>query len=137
MRIALISDVHGNMIALQAVLAELHRSEPDHVICLGDVATLGPNPREAIVAVQKLGCRCIMGNHDEFLIDPQLVHTYDTMPIVVESIEWCRNQLSESELISCYIRAYTRCSIEFQRESPSVSRFSSITHGSTIGDQAC
>jgi predicted phosphodiesterase len=98
MRIALISDVHGNMIALEAVLEELHRSEPDHIICLGDAATLGPNPRDAIDAMQKLGCRCIMGNHDEFLIDPQLVHRYDTMPIVVESIEWCRNQLSESEL---------------------------------------
>jgi putative phosphoesterase len=98
MRIALISDVHGNIIALEAVLEELHRSEPDHIICLGDVATLGPNPRDAIDAVQKLGCRCIMGNHDEFLIDPQVVHRYDTIPIVVESIEWCRNQLSESEL---------------------------------------
>jgi predicted phosphodiesterase len=106
MRIALISDIHGNMIALEAVLAEINRNRPDHIVCLGDVATLGPHPRDVIDAVRTLGCPCIMGNHDEFLIDPQLVHSYNMMPIVVDSIEWCQNQLSESEL--GFLATFTR-----------------------------
>ena len=63
MRIALISDIHGNDFALQAVLAELAREEFDHLVCLGDVAD-GPQPCEALERVQQLGCPVIMGNWD-------------------------------------------------------------------------
>lgn len=48
MRIALISDIHGNMVALEAVLADLERERVDKVVCLGDVAMTGPKPREVL-----------------------------------------------------------------------------------------
>jgi putative phosphoesterase len=106
MHIALISDIHGNMIALEAVLADIERNRPDRIICLGDVATLGPRPRDVIEVLRELSCPCIMGNHDEFLIDAPLIHTYDTLPIVIEAVEWCRGQLSERDLN--YITGFKR-----------------------------
>jgi predicted phosphodiesterase len=62
-RIALISDLHGNLFALDAVLRELEHEEFDHLVCLGDVAD-GPQPCEALERVRRLGCPVIMGNWD-------------------------------------------------------------------------
>ena len=97
-RIALISDIHANEVALRAVLAEIRRTGVDQVICLGDVATLGPRPNAVIEILGELGCRCIMGNHDEFLLDAELVRTYTAAPQVVASINWTRCHLSRVEL---------------------------------------
>ena len=44
MRVALISDLHGNMVALRAVLQDIERRPVDRIVCLGDLATLGPAP---------------------------------------------------------------------------------------------
>ena len=63
-RIALISDLHGNAIALREVLRSIDEHGVDEIVCLGDVATLGVAPSEVIDTLQRLGCRCIMGNHD-------------------------------------------------------------------------
>ena len=63
MRVALISDVHGNLFALDAVLTELELEEFDHLVCLGDVA-VGPQPCETLERVQGLRCPVIMGNWD-------------------------------------------------------------------------
>ena len=97
-RIALISDIHANEVALRAVLVEIRRTGVDQIICLGDVATLGPRPNAVIEILGELGCRCIMGNHDEFLLDAELVHTYSGAPQVVASIDWTRCRLSRVEL---------------------------------------
>ena len=48
MRIAIISDIHGNSVALEAVLSDLQTEHIDRVVCLGDIATDGPQPREAL-----------------------------------------------------------------------------------------
>lgn len=107
MRVALISDLHGNMLALEAVVSEIETKKPDHTVCLGDVATLGPKPRETLDLVQARGWQCIMGNHDEFLINAELIEKYDTVPAVVDAVEWCRSQLSSRHLesVSKYLRA--------------------------------
>jgi predicted phosphodiesterase len=44
MRVALISDIHGNRVALETVLANLERDAPDRIVSLGDVAAMGPDP---------------------------------------------------------------------------------------------
>jgi predicted phosphodiesterase len=65
MRIAIISDIHGNLIALQAVLQDLEKQPPvDQLIVAGDLCLNGPCPREAIERVQALGCPVIQGNTD-------------------------------------------------------------------------
>jgi putative phosphoesterase len=63
MRIAFISDIHGNMFALESVLANLEREPLDQIVCLGDVV-FGPQPHEALARVRDLGCPVIMGNWD-------------------------------------------------------------------------
>ena len=98
MRIALISDIHGNKIALQAVLDDIAGIGVDQLVCLGDVATLGPDPTGAIRLLQEQNCQCIMGNHDEFLFSPSLIQTYTQAPDVLESIEWCQTQLTSADL---------------------------------------
>lgn len=106
MRIALISDIHSNEVALRAVLSDIRRTGVDQVVCLGDVANLGPQPNAVIEVLAELGCPCIMGNHDEFLLDPQLVHTYNESPRVVASVEWSRSRLSSGELD--FLRGFER-----------------------------
>jgi putative phosphoesterase len=98
MRIALISDIHANEVALKAVLADIERTGVDQVVCLGDVATLGPRPTQVIQMLSDLGCPCILGNHDDFMLDPELIHTYTEVPVVVEAVDWCRSRLSSEEL---------------------------------------
>ena len=97
-RIALISDIHSNRIAFRAVLDEITRTGVDQIVCLGDVANLGPEPNAVIEMLAELGCPCILGNHDEFLLEPELVHSYAQSPRVMESVDWSRNRLSRSEL---------------------------------------
>ncbi len=75
MRIALISDIHANEVALGAVLDDIERTGVDRVVCLGDVATLGPRPESVLDRIRQMDCPCIMGNHDAFLLDPELIHT--------------------------------------------------------------
>jgi putative phosphoesterase len=98
MRVALISDLHANEVALKAVLDDIERVGADQIVCLGDVATLGPRPGAIIQMLRDLQCPCIMGNHDAFLLDPDLIHTYTEAPIIVEAVDWCRGELSGDEL---------------------------------------
>jgi len=97
MRIALISDIHGNKVALEAVMADIAANDVDQVICLGDVATLGPDPRGVIEMLRESGCPCILGNHDAFMLDDQLIHTYTEAPIIVQAVDWCREQLQADD----------------------------------------
>jgi predicted phosphodiesterase len=98
MRIALVSDIHGNQLALEAVLRDVRAQGVEQVACLGDTATLGPQPLEVLHMLQDLGCPCIMGNHDEFLLQPELVATYTKAEVITEAIAWCREQLGPREL---------------------------------------
>lgn len=68
MLLAVLSDIHGNLPALEAVLAELERERVDELVCLGDVA-LGPQPAETVARVRSLGCAAVMGNWDAWLIE--------------------------------------------------------------------
>lgn len=63
-KIALISDVHGNYPALEAVLDRLERENPDQWICLGDIVGYGPNSEECIEEIRKREMICVLGNHD-------------------------------------------------------------------------
>lgn len=60
-KVAIVSDVHANLEAFEAVLAETHGLD---VICLGDLVDYGANPNEVIEIVRQRGIRTIMGNHD-------------------------------------------------------------------------
>ena len=98
MRVALISDLHGNAVSLRTVLADIRSGGVDRIVCLGDVATLGPSPHEVIEILRDLGCPCIRGNHDDFLLDEELIKTYTDAPPVVEAVRACRESMSGVEL---------------------------------------
>ena len=70
MRIALISDIHGNLVALEAALADIGRHGADQIICLGDVALDGPQPGEVIERLHDLAIPVIKGNTDHWLLNP-------------------------------------------------------------------
>jgi len=75
MRIALLSDIHGNIHALNAVLDELSTEKIDQYVCLGDVVEHGPNPRESLARILELNCPVVMGNTDE-----RMISDYTTTP---------------------------------------------------------
>lgn len=95
-RVGLISDLHGNEVALRAVLAEL--DGVDQIVCLGDCATLGPRPREVLGLLRDRGIPTILGNHDDFLLDPTLVTTYTEAPIIADAVAWCGAELAADDL---------------------------------------
>jgi predicted phosphodiesterase len=64
MRVAVISDVHGNYHALEAVLREIDGEGVDAVWCLGDTVGYGPLPNECCLAVEERATVCLVGNHD-------------------------------------------------------------------------
>jgi predicted phosphodiesterase len=67
MRYVVLSDVHGNLEALEAVIAQTVRT--DTIMCLGDVVGYGPNPNECISLLRSRGALCVLGNHDVAAID--------------------------------------------------------------------
>ena len=94
MRVALVSDLHGNALALREVLAQIAREGVEQIVCLGDVATLGPEPERVLELVHDSGAVCILGNHDEFMLRPASVAEYTKIPVLIDTIDWCRAQLS-------------------------------------------
>jgi predicted phosphodiesterase len=64
MRIAVISDIHANLHALESVLVEVDAESPDAVWCLGDLVGYGPKPNECCAIVEERADVCLVGNHD-------------------------------------------------------------------------
>ena len=71
MRIAIVSDIHGNLTAFEAVLADLRQTAPDIVLHGGDLAEGGPRPREIVDRIRELGWPGVVGNTDEMLFRPE------------------------------------------------------------------
>ncbi len=68
MRIGLIADIHGNLIALDTVLADMAGRSVDRIVCLGDVAVLGPYPAAVIRRLREIGCPNVLGNTDAWVL---------------------------------------------------------------------
>ena len=96
-RIGVISDPHGNLFALEAVLAELEREDLDGLVCLGDIA-VGPQPAETLARVLALGCPIIKGNWDEWFSDGIPPADYEIGRWLVEIGEFWVAQLSAEDL---------------------------------------
>lgn len=98
MSLAVISDIHGNLIALDAVLGEIAARGVEHVVCLGDVAATGPQPREVIARLQKLGCPVVMGNTDDWLLHLALKEHDDPNAQRIQEIDqWGAEQLTADD----------------------------------------
>ena len=89
MKRALISDIHGNLEALEAVLEDIQQISVDEIYCLGDIIGYGPNPCECLDLVIKHCAATILGNHDQAaLFDPDGFN-----PMALQAIYWTRDQL--------------------------------------------
>ena len=62
--VAILADVHSNLPALEAVLAEVEQCGAGSIVILGDIVGYGASPAECVAQVRKLGAACVMGNHD-------------------------------------------------------------------------
>jgi putative phosphoesterase len=98
MRIAFISDIHGNFTAFQAVLADIYSQSIDQIVCLGDTVTLGPQPIEVLNALRELKCLYVKGNHDAAVLDPESAGQYEITKHLVPDLHWCKDKLSADDI---------------------------------------
>lgn len=93
MRIAILSDIHANREAFEAVLAAVRRLAPDRLVLLGDIVGYGPEPGFCVDAARELGAIAIRGNHDE-----AAVHGPSGMtPNAHEAALWTKGQLNAEQ----------------------------------------
>jgi diadenosine tetraphosphatase ApaH/serine/threonine PP2A family protein phosphatase len=94
MRIALLSDIHSNLVALDAVLAAA--GEVDAVWQLGDVVGYGPDPDGVVARLAEIGAVGVRGNHDAAACGGSEIEWFN--PDARRAMEWTRNALSASTL---------------------------------------
>ena len=98
MRLALLSDQHGNDVAFRAALEDVERLGVEDIVCLGDVAQAGPEPAQTLDRLAALDCETVLGNSDAFLLD---VPTDSPEPVTERQLEvrdWTLSQLDTTHL---------------------------------------
>jgi predicted phosphodiesterase len=96
LRLAILSDIHGNYDALRAVLSMLDGQLIDTYACLGDIVGYGPQPAECIREIQKYDCIVIAGNHDYAVAEATCMENFNNL--AKEAILWTRGRLAEDEV---------------------------------------
>src|SRR6478736_5286213 len=103
MRVGFISDIHGNLRALDAVLADLERHDVDRIVCLGDIC-FGPQAHECLDRVRELGCPVILGDWDSWSIDG-FPPADDPVGIMLYEIgRWWAGQLTDDD--KAFVRTF-------------------------------
>lgn len=117
-RVAVISDVHGNQPALDAVLRAVAADEPDEVWCLGDLVGYGPWPNECCAAVADRSDLCLAGNHD--LVVLGLLEMDDFAGDAAEAARWTQTVLADDarSFLEGLKPAATREGVELFHASP-------------------
>ncbi|NPA58789.1 MAG: metallophosphoesterase family protein [Aquificae bacterium] len=95
MRIALISDIHANIHALESVEKDLKKEGVDTVFCLGDIVNFGAHPQEALHWVRENCSIVLKGEHDLFVADPGEVILSN--PYAIQSADWTYDRLSQED----------------------------------------
>ena len=95
MRFAIVSDIHANLEAFEAVLADARDNKCTNFVCLGDVVGYNANPHECVALVQELDCPIVKGNHDE---QASLVESSrDFNEMAEAAIQWTRDNLADDD----------------------------------------
>ena len=107
MRIAVISDIHGNDEAFAAVVADIEASGVDRIVCLGDAAQGGAQPAEVIKRLRTLGCPVVLGNADDILLKGSESEDVEPMTDWQEAVRaWQLSKLSAED--KAFIAAFPR-----------------------------
>src|SRR5207248_7667263 len=93
MRFAIFGDIHANLEALNAVLADAEKNNCTHYVCLGDIVGYNADPHECLKIVQDLGCPVVKGKHDEQASIMADLTGFNAL--AEEAINWTRQQLTE------------------------------------------
>jgi len=96
LRIAFISDIHGNLTALQAVLESIYMSDIDQTICLGDIIGYGARSNECVELISSKSIKCVLGNHEYAIINLNELSRFN--PKAKESILWTKKNLSNKSM---------------------------------------
>ncbi|MBQ8094021.1 MAG: metallophosphoesterase family protein [Clostridia bacterium] len=105
MKIALISDIHANVTALEAILKDIKQQGADRIISLGDQINLGPSPRETLDLLAENHVKCLDGNHERYVravMDGKSGYegaNFDTLRYTAERIKRDELNLPEAEQI--------------------------------------
>src|SRR5262245_45091392 len=94
MRIALIADIHGNRVALDAILDDMRGEQVDQTICLGDVAAFGSQPAEVVSRLRDMGCPVVMGDTDASLLWPEAPAIDETLRRLQDIDRWAHERLT-------------------------------------------
>src|SRR3954452_3897238 len=101
MRLAVLSDIHGNCYALDRVLADLETFPADGMVCLGDAIQGGAQPRETVARLRSLAIPIVMGNADAWLLSGVETGAEEIAPerlVKMQAVrEWSLAQLSEDD----------------------------------------
>jgi predicted phosphodiesterase len=95
LRVAVISDIHANLAALNAVLAAVDEEAPDELWCLGDLVGYGPRPNECCALVRERADVCLVGNHDLAVLGT--VDIADFSPDAAAAARWTEERLDAGE----------------------------------------
>jgi diadenosine tetraphosphatase ApaH/serine/threonine PP2A family protein phosphatase len=95
MRFAIFSDLHANLEATEAVLADAHERDCTHFVCLGDVVGYNANPHECLEIVRKMECPVVKGNHDEQAALAESSRGFN--PLAETAINWTREHLTHED----------------------------------------
>ncbi|MFC4401879.1 metallophosphoesterase family protein [Gracilibacillus xinjiangensis] len=100
MKLALISDIHGNSVALEAVLADIETRNVDQIIVLGDLCYRGPEPKQALDLIRALNAKVIKGNADEWVIRGVNQGEVPDKALELMKMEqaWIRQKLSDADV---------------------------------------
>ncbi|ADK84742.1 metallophosphoesterase [Desulfarculus baarsii DSM 2075] len=93
MKLAIVSDIHGNLEAFQAVLADIADQGVEERFCLGDLVGYGPDPLAVIDLARREGFACVMGNHDQAVVEPASLSWFN--PLARRSLELIANLIDE------------------------------------------
>ncbi len=96
MRLAFISDVHANLEALKATLADIAPRAVDRIVCLGDIVGYNTRPAECIALIQQIGAVCVAGNHDLAACGRMKTKNFGTT--AARAVAWTQRRLAQSDL---------------------------------------
>jgi putative phosphoesterase len=100
-KLAIFSDIHGNLPAFEAVLEDIQNQGIDNLLCLGDAANFGPQPKETLERLRALACPVVMGNTDDSLLKPRTLadikEPNENTLFFLEVENWCTEQLDEHD----------------------------------------
>jgi len=95
-RIAVFSDIHGNLEALEAIIKDIDRNNIDEVIYLGDIIGIGPKPKECLDIIMNSRIKMVKGNHEVYQADDFWFN--NTTQNEIEHRKWIKGLLNEKEL---------------------------------------